>query len=131
MASIFEGQGFSFTKTGLTGVVKDIPSIPGWEKEEFETTKQSNTSAKTFMLSKLKKWDDFEVVLEFDPAVYKALPETNSLCVLLYLGTPVVSFWGDLKKVSDMGISAGKQLTKKLTVKITNLNASGVETVPY
>ncbi len=131
MASIFEGQGFGFTKTGITGVVKDVPNIPGWDREVFETTRQANTAVKTFMLSALKKYDNIDLVLEFDIAVYKALALGNSLCVIDYMGTPVVSFWGALKKASDMKIDSGKQITIKLEIQITNLNDSGVETAPY
>jgi hypothetical protein len=127
----YEGQGSTFTKSGLTGGIKEI-TIPGWSKGEIDVTLLSNTDVKTFVLEKLRTIKDLPMVLEFDKAKYMAIPEGNSLCVItLPDAAGTISFWGDVKEVGDVKLTTGGQPTVPVTIKITNRNGSGVETAPF
>lgn len=131
MATTFEGQGSTFTKSGLTLGVKEI-TLPGWSKGEIETTLLANTDVKTFVLEKLRTTKDIQLVLDFDKAPYMAIPEGNSLCVItLPDAAGTISFWGDVKEVGDVKLSTGEKPEVTCTIKVTNRNASGVETAPF
>lgn len=132
MAVSFEGQGTTFTRSGLTLKPKTI-TVPGWEKDEMDVSTLSNTAFRTYILKKLKKIDDLVLKLEFDLAVYKALPASNGEWTITFsdaAGTVVL--WGDIKKVGgiELDVDSNDQLVFDLTVKITNRNGSGVETGP-
>ena len=129
--TIFEGQGTGFTMTGLTLNPKEI-EIPGWSKEEIEITNLNNTNFKTFILAKLKKVGEIVLKLEFDPSVFIALPEGNTLITISFDGiTEKLNFWGDIKEAGSVPQQTDTQPTFDVTILVTNLNDLGVETGPF
>lgn len=132
MSLVVDGQGTTFTRSGLTLKPKTI-TIPGWSKEECDVSTLSNAAVRTFILKKLKTIGDMVLKLTYDPTVYKALPETNGQWVItLPDAAGTHTFWGDVKEVGDVevDVDSNDQLVFDLTIKITNLNGSSVETIP-
>lgn len=130
MAVTFEGQGTTFTMTGLALNPKKI-TVPGWSKEEIDVTNLNNTDVKTFVLATLKTINDLVLTLEFDPSVYAAVPEGNSEIVITFSGTTEkITFWGDIKELGDVDEETDSQPTFDVNIKITNRDASGTETAP-
>lgn len=132
MSVQFEGQGTTFTRSGLTLKPKTI-TVPGWTKEEMDVSTLSNSAFRTFLLKKLKTVNDLKLKLEFDAAVYKAIPEGNGSWVITFPdGAGSITLWGDIKEVGDVepDVDSNDQLMFELTVKITNRNGSGAETAP-
>lgn len=129
---VFEGQGTTFTRSGLTLKPKSI-TVPGWEKDEMDISTLSNSAFRTYMLKKLKKVDDLVLKLEFDPTVYKSLPSTNGEWTITFPdGAGSIVLWGDIKKVGSIepAVDSNNPLEFDITVKITNRNGSGAETGP-
>jgi hypothetical protein len=130
MALTFEGQGTTYTVAGLTLKPKKI-TVPGWSKEEIDVTNLSNSDVKTFFIAQLKTTGDIVLNLEFDASVYAAIPETNLEWKLTFSGTTEnIKFWATVKEVGNVDEETDNQPTFDLTVKVTNLNAAGVETAP-
>jgi len=130
MAVTFEGQGTTFTMSGLTLNPKKI-TVPGWSKEEIDVTNLNNTDVKTFVLATLRTINDIALTLEFDPSVYAAIPEGNTSITITFSGTTEkITFYGDVKEVGDVDEETDNQPTFDVTIKITNRDASGAETAP-
>lgn len=132
MAVQFEGQGTTFTRSGLTLKPKTI-TVPGWTKEEMDVSTLSNTAFRTFVLKKLKTVNDLVLKLEFDAAVYKAIPEGNAQWTITFPDAAgSVVLWADAKEVGDVEVDVDNndQLMFDLTLKVTNRNGSGTETGP-
>lgn len=132
MAVQFEGQGTTFTRSGLTLKPKTI-TVPGWTKEEMDVSTLSNTAFRTFVLKKLKTVNDLVLKLEFDAAVWKAIPETNGSWTITFPDSAgSVVLWADVKELGDVEVDVDNndQLMFDLTLKVTNRNGSGVETGP-
>lgn len=132
MSVLFDGQGTTFTRAGLTLKPKTI-TVPGWSKEECDVSTLSNAAFRTFILKKLKTVNDMTLKLEFDAAVYKAIPETNGIWLITFpdnAGTLTV--WADAKEVGDVevDVDSNDQLVFDLTLKVTNRNSSGTEVGP-
>ena len=130
MSLVFEGQGSTFTVTGLTLEPKSI-TVGGWNKEEIDVTNLSNSEVKTFIMATLKTVSNLVLNLEFDPSVFSALPEGNALWTINFAGTTEnIAFWGDIMEVGDVELATDNQPVFDLTIKPTNRNASGAETAP-
>jgi hypothetical protein len=84
------------------------------------------------VLEKLKTIKDVPLTLEFDKTNFFALPETNSLCTItLPDAAGTINFWGDIKDADGGTLGTGSKVISKVIIKVTNRNASGVETAPY
>ncbi len=130
MSLVLEGQGSTYTVTGLTLAPKSI-TLPGWSKEEIDVTNLDNTDVKTFILATLKTIKNLVLNLEFDPAVYAALPETNAEWVINFAGTTEnITFWGEIMEPGDVDLETDNQPTFDLNVKVTNRDGAGAETAP-
>lgn len=128
MPVVFEGQGSTFTMSGLTLAPKKI-TVPGWSKEEIEITNLNNTDVKTFILAKLKKIKDLVLSCEYDPSA--VIPEGNQTVVINFAGTTEnITFWADVKETGDVDMNTDEQPVEDITLTVTNVNDSGVETPP-
>ncbi len=132
MSTVFDGNGVTYTLAGLTLKPKTI-TIPGWEKPEIDVTTLDNDYVRTFVLGALKNYSDMILGgLEFDMAIYKAIPEGNAQVTITLPNTGGTFIaWCDVKKVGDIELDAeSKQPIFDVTLKVTNRNGSGTETKP-
>lgn len=117
-------------KLGSTeiGGITEFTTIPGWSKAEIEDTEIGNTSVHTFVLGTLKNYNALAFNLKF--ANSGELTEANSEYTLVFTDGSTITFWGRLMQLGDASASNGAAVTRSCQIKLTNLNASGVETAP-
>lgn len=125
-------QGFSWSGCGITQGLKKIALPEEWEKKVKDVTVLANTGVRTKKLSVLKDFADVMVTIEYDPAVTLML--TNNECVATLPDSGgSVTFWGQISKVGASEYDeAGDddQPLQEITITLTNLNDSNVETAP-
>lgn len=132
MAVHYEGQGTTFTRAGLTLAPKTI-TMPGWSRTMIDITNLGNAAFKTKVVATLKETKEIVLTLEFDPAVYGALSasEDNATTVIDFCGsTECITLWSAISDISDVSLETDTQPTFDLTLTVTNLNGSSVETGP-
>lgn len=130
---VYDGVGASITfgTTAETFVVEKL-TPPGWARKIVEMTALSNTGVTTKKLGKLKDFEDFPVTVQLDPdKTYNTNFASNELITITFpdsLGA--LAFYGAVSKNSPGEISEGGKSTLDLTITVTNLDGSGVETAP-
>jgi len=133
MSVIFDAQGTTLTRSGLTSKIKTV-KLGGWSKEKGDRTTLSNTAVKTKFLNTLKEYGDIIITLEFDPAVYTGTISAGNASTVIAFSNNAgsVTFWADVLSVGDVTLEAGNsaQPVFDVTFVLTNVNGSGVETVP-
>lgn len=132
MSVLIDAIGTTYTLSGLTLKANEI-DLPGWEKDEIDVTKLDNAAYRTYVMGTLKKVDDLTLSgIQFDAAVYKAIPEGNAqLTITLPGAAGTLTYWVQVKKVTPPKLSRdGGEVTFDVTLKVTNRNGSGVETGP-
>lgn len=130
MGVIYDASGLSWSGLGITQNVKTIELPEGWAKEVKDTSTLANTTVKTKKLGDLKDFEDVVLTVEYDPAVN--ITTTNGQCVAtLPDSNGTITFWG---QVSGVGKPDGFEVDglpeQEITITVTNLNGSNVETVP-
>lgn len=128
MATIYDGHGITLTKGSVTFDVQSI-SIPGWKRAEYEVTTLGNTAVKTKKAGLLKEWGNVVVTCLYDPSKFVNLAITNESTVI-DLGTPTITFWSEVVEVGEVKMEEDKLATIDITLLVTNLNATNVETAP-
>lgn len=133
MTVLKDSHGITMTRSGLTSKVINY-KLGGWEKQTIGLTTHSNTTTETSGLGTLKKWDDLVLTLEFDPSVYYGTISAGNASTVITFPNAAgsVTFWADVKKVGELSAPAnsGERPSYELTLIITNLNGSNVETPP-
>lgn len=124
-----DGNGTTL-KSGSTliGGITEFTTIPGWSRPEIEDTEIGNTTVNTFVLGTLKNYNALAFNLKF--ANSAEVPETNSEYTLTFTDGSTITFWGQLMQLGDASANNGASVTRSCQIKLTNLNASGVETAP-
>jgi len=128
MAELQEGNGVTYTYSGLTLAATRI-TIPGWDKEEIDLTTLANTAVKTATLGALKKYGKLVIETIVDLALYDAFPESNATLAITS-GSESITFWAQLSNTTAVDLENDARPLYSLEFLITNLNGSGVETVP-
>ena len=133
MSLVLDGQGTTYTRSGLTLKPTKI-TFPGWEKSAKDVSTLSNSAYRTFILATLKTVNDMVLTLEYDPAVYGSLPSSNGQWTITWPGGAGSSvLWADIMSVGDVEVDVDAEeemLVFDITLKITNRNGSAVETGP-
>lgn len=130
MSVVYDMQGVAWSGCGITQDVKSIELPEAWEKEVRDISTLSNTAVKTKSVATLKDYDVVKLVVEYDPAVTLTL--TNNSCVVtLPDAAGAITFWG---QISAVGAPRNAEVDgvpeQEITIAVTNLNDSGVETPP-
>lgn len=130
---VYDGVGttIAFATTGVSFGVEKI-TLPGWARAAIDMTKLSNTSVKTKKAAKLKDYADFSVTVELNPThAFSSTFASNEQITITFpdsLGTLVV--WGFVSDMKPGDVSMDAKSTFDLTITVSNLNDSGVETAP-
>jgi hypothetical protein len=128
MSVVYEGNGVTFTYSGLTLLPQTI-AIPGWSKEELDISTLSNSAVRTKFVAALKDYNKLFMTTEWDPAEYDNLPEVEQTLVVTVPNEGTITFYAELSEIDDQSMENDAQPLYRLGFSITNLN-SGVETVP-
>jgi hypothetical protein len=139
MAGIVERlrDGFPTTIT-MTGagvtfyeVTVQPPGIDGGEP--INTTTMRNVDVRTFAGRHLYTLTPQEISVGYDPTAYdtiKAAVNVNQSMVTTFPDGATLTWWGLLQKFVPEAMEEGKMPIARITLVPTNVNASGVETVP-
>jgi len=131
--AVYDGVGSSiaFATTGVTFRVEKI-TPPGWSRAVIDMTLLANTAVKTKKAGKLKDYGDFVVSIQLYPTqVFNSTFATNEQITITFpdsLGSLVL--WGFVSSPKPGEMAADNKSTADLTITVSNLNGSGVETAP-
>jgi hypothetical protein len=123
----------SFTGAGTT--FEEITAQPpGLDNEEaIQTTTMRNVRHRTKAARQLLTTTDGEVTVAYDPAAYSNFITNigiNQSIVWTFPDESTLTVWGYAKTFIPDALEEGKRPTAKITIVVTNRNASGVETGP-
>ena len=130
---VYDGVGttIAFATTGVTFELESL-TPPGWERPIIDMTLLANTLVKTKKAGKLKDWGTFSVKCQLSPTkAFNSTFATNESIVITFpdsLGA--LTLWGFVSSPKPGEISEGSKGSLDLTVCVSNLNGSGVETAP-
>lgn len=118
-------------------------SVQMWAKEitplglegggPIDVTTMNNTAWRTQYPKTLKQAKALSMVVAYDPAVYDeiiTMLNSNQAITLTFNDNSTVVFYGWINDFQPGRISSGEQPTAELTIEVSNLNGSGVETAP-
>lgn len=107
--------------TGFTG--------GGHTVEAIEDTDLSNANFKTFVPAALKEGND--VTISVKSLNKSAITDGNQQFTITFPNSHgSLVFWGFVTNSGDIALSSNIGATTDVTIKISNLNAAGVETPP-
>jgi len=130
MSIQYEGHGTTFTRSGLTLNPQKI-TLFGFSKEEIDVTTLANVAAKTTVLGALYATSNIVLNLEFDSAQHLAIISSgNASTKITFEDTSYITVWADVLEVGEAEFENDNKVTYDVTLKVTNLNAAGAETVP-
>lgn len=121
----------------------NVPAVKFYEKEVTppsvsggganEQTTMRNTAYRTQGPKKLKTIGDIKAKVSYDAAVITdilAQINVNQLITVTYPDNSTLAVWGWLDEFTPGNNVEGQQPMADITIKVSNLNASGVETAP-
>ncbi len=131
MSAIFDAHGTSWDFSGVE-VNPNTFTLPGWSREEIETTTHGNTSVTTKVLSALKDYSQLVVNVDYDPSEHNQISTGNQNITVTGADGSTLSLWADLQQVGDPELAANNsdKPTYDLTLTVTNTNATGAESEP-
>jgi len=135
MSELFDGfaSKISFTDWPVEFKEKSV-TAPGLEGGgEVDTTTMRNTDFRTKNPKALKGVSDAKCTVAYDPVVYDTIVDlvgVNSLISIQFSDGHFVRFWGWLDSFVPGEMAEGVQPTAEITLIVSNLNASDVETAP-
>ena len=119
-----------------TGILLDNidlqpPGIDGGDK--IDVTTMSNDEYMTFVGKSLKTLTDAQFSAAYDPAVYDeviAILQVNNLITVTFPDLSTLAFWGFIDSFTPSSLVGQERPTADVVVKVSNRNASKVETGP-
>lgn len=130
---VYDGVGttIAFATTGVSFGVEKL-TLPGWARAVIDMTKLANTGVKTKKAAKLKDYGDFSVTVELNPthAFSSTFADNEQITITFADSLGALVIWGFVSDMKPGDVTVDGKSTFDLTVTVSNLNASGVETAP-
>lgn len=130
---VYDGVGTTIT-FGTTGVSFGVEklTLPGWARAAIDMTKLANSAVKTKKAAKLKDYGDFSVTVELNPthAFDSTFADNEQITITFADSLGALVLWGFVSDMKPGDVSVDSKSTFDLTITVSNLNASGVETAP-
>jgi hypothetical protein len=133
MGEIYDGSGSSiaFATTGVSFKVEKFEAGPADKKKEIDVTTLANASVRTKKLSILRELENLSVTIQHDPAKQYATWAANELITISFpSGSGSLAFYGGKMEYKPNELEAQNKTLATVTIMISNLNGSGVETAP-
>lgn len=128
MAVTFEGNGVTFTYSGLTLEPETI-TVPGWERADIERSTLSNSAVHTTLVAKLRKYGKLQITTQADFSQVESLPQTNQTLVIAVPTVGSITYYADLSVFNPTALENDAAPSFQLEFTITNLNGT-TETAP-
>lgn len=127
----FDGNGTKIKGAAdFTAGINSI-GVPGWSKTEIDDSDLSNVDVMTAILATLKKYNAATFNIDFAAAGQLASEEGNQEWTITFPKSKgTLTFWGQIQAVADSSFVNNESPTRDVTITLTNLNATGVETKP-
>ena len=130
---VYDGVGatIAFATTGVSFEVESI-TPPGWDRPIIDMTLLANTVAKTKKAGKLKDWSTFSVKCQLSPtkAFNSTFASNESIVITFPDSLGALTVWGFVSSNKPGEMAADGKGSLDLTIAVSNLNGSGVETAP-
>jgi hypothetical protein len=134
MSITYDGVGttIAFATSSPTGLKMETIGIPGWSKTPIDVSSLANTEYKTKVMATLKESGDFTVGIQSDTNVVESTTWADNESILITLpGTAGnLTIWGGVSNIDRAAFEIDGKPIDELTITVTNLNGSGVETGP-
>lgn len=129
MASKYTIADGAVFKQGTTTIprVRNL-TLFGETRNEINVSSVDNAEVETFILTKLKTISDVSFSVGLQDMI--ALSDDNMEHSILFPGVGTYTFWGQIKSKEPVQAGPGAEVLCNVAVKVTNLNATEVETAP-
>lgn len=132
MSTVFDAQGTTWSGLSITQDLKTVQLPEAWEKAVKDISSLANSDVKTKKLGSLKDHEPVVLTVEYDPDLDDSYSDSNGQCVItLPDSAGTLTFWGQISGVgAPDGFEVDGDPVQEVTITVTNLNGSDVETAP-